>query len=158
MTTSVENFIEKYQLDNFSEALILKGELKVGFFNDFNNILKAICNIFIKISNIMSLRGGQVLLGLAKLEDSESIINKSDVQKCLNIDRFEKLIHAFEYLKDQNYIKVHKKNPKFHIVKLNEKDNPDLKLFKEIIQKFWISPQEEKEKLQEWREKKNHEQ
>ena len=157
MTISVENFIEKYQLDNFSKALILKGELKVRFFNDFNNVLKAICNIFIKISNIMSLRGGQVLLGLAKLKDSESIINKSDVQKCLNIDRLEKLLHAFEYLEDQNYIKVHKKNPKFHIVELNEKDNPDLKLFREIIQKFWISPQEEKEKLQEWREKKNHE-
>ncbi|MFX1315676.1 MAG: hypothetical protein ACFE9T_07420 [Promethearchaeota archaeon] len=157
MTTSVEKFIEKYQLDNFNETLMLKGELKIDFFNDFNNILKAICNIFKKISNIMSLRGGQVLLGLAKLEDSERVINKSDVQKCLNIDRFEKLLHAFEYLEDQNYIKVHKKNPKFHIVELNEKDNPDLKLLKEIIQKYWISPQEEKEKLKEWSEKKNHE-
>ncbi|MFW9877053.1 MAG: hypothetical protein ACFFG0_28515 [Candidatus Thorarchaeota archaeon] len=157
MSTSIERFIEKYKLDNFSEVLMLKGELKVTFFNDFNNILKTICNVFKKISNIMSLRGGQVLLGLAKLEDSESIINKSDVQKCLNIDRFEKLLHAFEYLEDQNYISVHKKNPKFHIVELNEKDNPDLKLFKEIVQKFWISPQEEKEKLQEWREKINYE-
>ena len=154
MTISIEKFIEKYQLDNFKGAFQLKGAEKVEFYNDFNNILRSICNIFVKISNLMSLRGGQVLLGLAKLGNSENIINKSDIQKCLNLDRLEKLFHAFEYLEDQKYIKVRKKNPKFHIVKLNEKDYPDLKLYKEIIQRFWVSPQEQKKEFQQWREKK----
>ncbi len=157
MIKSVHDFINKYQLDNYSERLLLKGETKVEFYNDFEIILKSICNIFVKLSNLMSLRGGQVLMGLAKLEDSENIINKSDVQKCLNIDRFEKLLHAFEYLKDQNYIKIKKKNPKFHLVELNEVDYPDLRIFKEIIQKFWISPQEQKTKFKDWSETKNHE-
>lgn len=157
MTISAHDFIKKYQLDNYSEKLLLIGEKKVEFYNDFDRVLSSICNIFVKISNLMSLRGGQVLLGLAKLENSENIINKSDVQRCLNIDRLEKLLHAFEYLEDQNYIRVRKKNPKFHIVELNEKDNPDLKIFKEIIQKFWISPQEQKIKFQNWRGKRNHE-
>ena len=157
MTISVHDFIKKYQLDNYSEKLLLIGEKKVEFYNDFDRVLSSICNIFVKISNLMSLRGGQVLLGLAKLENSENISNKSDVQRCLNIDRFEKLLHAFKYLEDQNYIRVRKKNPKFHIVELNEKDNPDLKIFKEIIQKFWISPQEQKIKFQNWRGKRNYE-
>lgn len=155
MTISVHDFINKYQLDNFNEILLLEGEKKVEFYNDFDRILRSICNIFEKISNLMSLRGGQVLLGLAKLKKSDTIINKSDVQKCLNIDRFEKLLHAFEYLEDQNYIRVQRKNPKFHVVELNEKDNPDLKIFKEIIQNFWISPQEQKIKFQNWRGKKD---
>ena len=154
MAISIEKFIDKYQLDNFKGTVQLKGEEKVEFYNDFNNILRSICNIFVKISNLMSLRGGQVLLGLAKLGNSENIINKSDIQKCLNLDRLEKLLHAFEYLEDQKYIKVRKKNPKFHIVKLNEKGYPDLKLYKEIIQKFWVSPQEQKKEFQQWREKK----
>ncbi|MHA2038463.1 MAG: hypothetical protein ACW98X_18675 [Promethearchaeota archaeon] len=157
MTISIENFIEKYQLDNFKRVFELKGEEKVEFYNDFIKILRSICNIFVKISNLMSLRGGQVLLGLAKLENSENIINKSDIQKCLNLDRFEKLVPAFEYLEDQKYIKVRKKNPKFHVVELNEKDYPDLKVYKEIIHKFWVSPQEQKKEFQQWREKNSHE-
>ena len=157
MAISIEKFIDKYQLDNFKGTFQLKGEEKVEFYNDFNNILRSICNIFVKISNLMSLRGGQVLLGLAKLGNSENIINKSDIQKCLNLDRLEKLLHAFEYLEDQKYIKVRKKNPKFHIVELNEKDYPDLKIYKEIIHKYWVSPQEQKKEFQQWREKNNHE-
>jgi len=155
MIISIKDFIEKYQLDNFKGTFQLKGEEQVEFYNDFNKILKSICNIFVKISNLMSLRGGQVLLGLAKLENSENIINKSDIQKCLNLDRFEKLVHAFEYLEDQKYIKVRKKNPKFHVLELNDKDYPDLKIFKEIIQKFYVSPQEQKKEFQQWRENGN---
>ena len=69
---------------------------------------------------------------------------------CLDIDRREKLIHAFDYLLEHNYINIKKKTSKFHMVKLNEKDNPDFTLFREIVQKFWISPQEEKDKLKSW--------
>jgi len=137
-------------IDNFEEQLELKGRNKITFFNDMITIMNSICRIFNKLTTIFSLRGGQVLMSLAKLQASEEIISKTDIMNCLNIDRREKLIHAFDFLLEQNYIKIKKKTSKFHIVKLNEKDNPDFKLFREIVQKFWISPQEEKGKVKSW--------
>ena len=147
---SFNDFIEKYHIDNFEEQLELKGRNKITFFNDLTTIMNSICRIFNKLAMIFSLRGGQVLMSLAKLQASEEIISKTDVMNCLNIDRREKLIHAFDFLLEQNYIKIKKKTSKFHIVKLNEKDNPDFKLFREIVEKFWISPQEEKDKVKSW--------
>ncbi|MFX0141800.1 MAG: hypothetical protein ACFFDN_49645, partial [Candidatus Hodarchaeota archaeon] len=96
----------------------------------------------------------QVLMSLAKLQTHESVINKTDVKSCLNIDRLEKLMHAFDYLEQQNYITIDRKTKKFHIINLNEKNNPDFKLFQEIIQKFWTSPEEDKEKAKRWSESK----
>ncbi|MFX0083023.1 MAG: hypothetical protein ACFE94_14835 [Candidatus Hodarchaeota archaeon] len=151
---SINNFIEKYYLDHFDEVLELKGKEKVSFFNDLSSLLRTICRIFDKLTTVFSLRGGQVLMSLAKLKNSEEIISKTDVMNCLNIDRREKLIHAFETLKEQNYIKIKKKTSKLHIVKLNEKDNPDFMLFRELVQKYWVSPQEEKDKAQSWSEVK----
>ena len=151
---SFDKFIQKYQLDNFDEELILKGRNKIDFFNDLSSIMDTFCRIFNKLTTIFSLRGGQVLMSLAKLKSSEDVISKTDVLNCLNIDRREKLIHAFDYLLEHNFIKIKKKTSKFHIVKLNEKDNPDFILFREIIQKFWISPREEKEKIKSWRDVK----
>ncbi|MBY9008227.1 MAG: hypothetical protein KGD74_00015 [Candidatus Lokiarchaeota archaeon] len=89
-------------------------------------------------------------MSLAKLQDYEDIISKTDVMNCLNIDRREKLIHAFDVLVDQNYIKIKKKTSKFHMVKLNEQDNPDFTLLREIVQRFWTSPQEEKDEAKSW--------
>jgi len=89
-------------------------------------------------------------MSLAKLEKPESVINKTDVRNSLNIDRGEKLLHAFEYLEKQNYIKIRKKTSKFHIVKLNERDNPDFKLFREIVEKFWTTPENDKNKAKIW--------
>ena len=63
-------------------------------------------------------------------------------------------MHAFDYLEQQNYIKVERKTKKFHILKLNETNNPDFQLFKEIVQKFWTSPEEDREKAQKWRDSK----
>jgi hypothetical protein len=37
-------------------------------------------------------------------------------------------------------------------VKSNEHDNPGFVLFREIVQKFWTSPQEEKDKARSWSE------
>ena len=101
-----------------------------------------------------SLRGGQVLMSLAKLEASETVINKTDVKRNLAIDRLEKLLHAFDYLEQNNYVIIEKKTSKFHVVSLNEEDNPDFSLFKEIIQKYWLSPEEELEKAKRWSEVK----
>ena len=151
---SFDKFIQKYQLDNFNEELILKGRNKIDFFNDLSSIMETFCRILNKLTTIFSLRGGQVLMSLAKLKSSEDVISKTDVLNCLNIDRREKLIHAFDYLLEQNFIKIKKKTSKFHMVKLNEKDNPDFILFRELVQKFWISPQEEKEKIKSWRDVK----
>lgn len=151
---SFDKFIQKYQLDNFDEELILKGRNKIDFFNDLSSIMETFCRILTKLTTIFSLRGGQVLMSLAKLKSSEDVISKTDVLNCLNIDRREKLIHAFDYLLEQNFIKIKKKTSKFHMVKLNEKDNPDFILFRELVQKFWISPQEEKEKIKSWRDVK----
>ena len=127
MTISYEDFIQKYHLDDFKKALELKGHEKINFYNDLNEILRNICKIFDKLTTIASLRGGQVLMSLAKLEQMNMVINKSDIKDCLNIDRLEKLMHAFDYLEQQNYIRIDRKSQKFHIVKLNRENNPDFK-------------------------------
>ncbi|KKN61198.1 hypothetical protein LCGC14_0524390 [marine sediment metagenome] len=152
MTISYEDFIKKYKLDDLTEKLELKTHEKIDFYNDLNEIMKTICKIFDKITNIASLRGGQVLMSLAKLNDTEAVINKTDIKKNLNIDRLEKLTHSFEYLEHQNYIKVEKKSSKFHIIKLNKKENPDFKLFQEVVQKFWSSPEDDIKRIGSWRD------
>ncbi|MFX1378678.1 MAG: hypothetical protein ACFFA4_06255 [Promethearchaeota archaeon] len=154
MTISYEYFIQKYQLDDFKKGMDLKGYEKINFYNELNGIFRSICKIIDKLTNIASLRGGQVLMSLAKLQESNTVINKTDIKNSLNIDRLEKLTHAFDYLEQQNFIKIERKSQKFHIIKLNTDDNPDFMLFQEIIQKFWNSPQEEKEKVKKWRESK----
>lgn len=152
MKISYEEFIEKYNLNDFKKILELKGHDKIDFYNDLNRIMQTICKIFDKLTSIPSLRGGQVLMSLAKLEKPDSVINKTDVKNCLNIDRLEKLFHSFDYLEQHNYININKKTSKFHIIRLNIKDNPDFKLFQEIVQEFWDSPEENKEKLKQWRD------
>ena len=148
------DLIEKYSLDKFEEGLELKGRDKITFYNDLNSIMSSFSRIFDKLTTIFSLRGGQVLMSLAKLQSLEEIISKTDILNCLNLDRREKLIHAFDYLLEQNFIKIKTKTSKFHIVKLNEKDNPDFKLFREIVQEFWSSPQQEKNNVKSWRDLK----
>jgi hypothetical protein len=154
MTISYEDFIQKYKLDDFKVELELKGHEKINFYNDLNKIFKTICKILDKVTTIASLRGGQVLMSLAKLQKLGTVLNKTDVKSCLNIDRLEKLKHAFDYLEQQNYIKIERKSQKFHIVKLNLDENPDFNLLQEIVEKFWTSPQEEKENAIKWRESK----
>ena len=75
MIISFEDFIKKYKLDDFKDKLELKSHEKIDFYNDFNDIMKGICKIFDKLTNIASLRGGQVLMSLAKLQQSEAVIN-----------------------------------------------------------------------------------
>ena len=70
MSVSIEEFLEKYYIDDFTKTLELKGQKKITFYNDFNDIIKSIARIFDKLTNIASLRGGQVLMSLAKLEKS----------------------------------------------------------------------------------------
>ena len=152
MRASYGEFIKRYKLDDFTVGLELKGHGKINFYNELNEIMNRVCKIFDKLTNIASLRGGQVLMSLAKLHHQKSVINKTDVKKSLNVDRLEKLYHAFEYLEHQNYIKVEKKSSKFHIITLNEKDNPDFILFQEIVKEFWTSPKEEKNRVKSWRE------
>jgi hypothetical protein len=153
MPITIEDFITKYGLDNFNQPLNLVGAEKVEFYNDLNTIFRDVCNIFDRLSNIASLRGAMVLLALAKLTGQDAIINKTDVKNSLNIDRLEKLAHAFEYLEKKNTIKIKEKTPKFHIIKLNKEDNPDLYLFQEIVKKFWKSPEEKKKALHKWIDK-----
>ncbi|MFX1504467.1 MAG: hypothetical protein ACFFDH_26150 [Promethearchaeota archaeon] len=147
---SINYFIKKYQLDNFDEVLELRSQDKITFYNDLISLIKTICRIFNKLTTIFSLRGGQVLMSLAKLQNLKDVITKTDIMNCLNIDRREKLLHAFDYLSEQNYIEIKKKSSKFHMVKLNEEDNPDFILFREIIQKYWTSPEEEKNDSKKW--------
>ena len=149
MTDSYVKFLDKYKLESINAKLELKGEDKVEFITDLDKVLKIICRIFDKLTNIPSLRGGQVLMSLAKLHGT-GVINKTDVMHSLNIDRLEKLSHAFEYLEKENYIKIEKKTEKFHIVSLNEEDNHDLKIFREIVQKYWMSPEEEANQAKKW--------
>lgn len=150
MSLSYEEFIKKYLLANVSEKLELKGQDKIDFYNDLDKLLRVICRIFNKLTNIGTLRGGQVLMSLAKLQETGSVINKTDIMHSLNIDRLEKLKSAFDYLERANLIRIEEKTKTFHIIKLNEKDNPDLKIFKEIVQKYWLTPEQEAEKAKRW--------
>jgi len=151
MPLTFEEFLDKYKIDDFTQSLELKGKDKINFYNDITEMIKSVCRIFDKLTTIPSLRGGQVLMSLAKLQGSETVINKTDVKRNLGIDRLEKLLHAFDYLEQNNYIEIEKKTSKFHVISLNEKDNPDFSLFKDIIQRFWLSPEEELEKAKRWR-------
>ena len=65
MNVSLDNFIKKYHLDDFKTTLELKGKNKVDFYNEIDGIINRICKIFDRLTNIASLRGGQVLMGLA---------------------------------------------------------------------------------------------
>ena len=152
MSQSYKDFLKKYNIDDFKTKLQLTGRTKIDFYNDIDKLLKSMCNIFDKLSNIAPMRGAQVLMGLAKLQETNQVINKTDIKKSLNVDRLEKLKYAFDYLENANYIKIEKKTEKFHIIKLNEEDNPDLTIFKEIVQKYWKSPLEQKEKIKKWSE------
>ncbi len=152
MSQSYKDFLKKYNIDDFKTKLQLTGRTKIDFYNDIDKLLRSMCTIFDKLSNIAPMRGAQVLMGLAKLHGTNNVINKTDVKNCLNIDRLEKLKYAFDYLEKTGYITIEKKTEKFHIVKLNEEDNPDLTVFREIVHKYWKSPLEEKEKIKKWRE------
>ena len=147
-----KDFLKKYNIDDFKTKLQLTGRTKIDFYNDIDKLLKSICTIFDKLSNITPMRGAQVLMGLAKLHETNDVINKTDIKNCLNIDRLEKLKYAFDYLENAGYISIEKKTEKFHIVKLNEEDNPDLAIFREIVQKYWKSPLEEKDEIKKWSE------
>ena len=150
MSQSYKDFLEKYKIDDFKTSLKLTGHTKIDFCNDIDKLLKSMSTIFDKLATIGTMRGAQVLMAVAKLSGPEKVINKTDVKNCLNIDRLEKLNSAFEYLDKANYIMIEKKTEKFHIVRLNEEDNPDLRVFREIIQKYWKSPQEEAEQVKKW--------
>jgi hypothetical protein len=123
MSQSYKDFLKKYNIDDFKTKLQLTGRTKIDFYNDIDKLLRSMCTIFDKLSNIAPMRG-----------------------------RLEKLKYAFNYLENAGYIKIEKKTEKFHIIKLNEEDNPDLAVFREIVQKYWKSPLEEKEKIKKWSE------
>ncbi|NHJ24176.1 MAG: hypothetical protein EAX89_06355 [Candidatus Lokiarchaeota archaeon] len=150
MSITYEEFLKKYLIDDFKTNLKLTGRNKIDFYNDIDKLLGIICRIFDKLTSIAPMRGGQVLMALAKLSKPGVVINKTDIKNNLDIDRLEKLYYAFDYLEEHNYIKIEKKTEKFHIIRLNEEEIPDLKIFREIVQKYWTSPEEEKEKAKRW--------
>ena len=152
MSRSYKDFLEKYKIDDFKTSLKLAGHAKVDFYNDIDKLLKSMSTIFDKLATIGTMRGAQVLMAVAKLSGPDKVVNKTDVKNCLNIDRLEKIQPAIEYLERAKYITIEEKTKRFHIIKLNEKDNPDLRVFREIIQKYWKSPQEEVEQAKKWSE------
>ena len=154
MSQSYKDFLDKYKIDDFKTSLKLIGHTKIDFYNDIDKLLKTMSTIFDKLATIAPMRGAQVLMAVAKLTGADKVVNKTDVKNCLNIDRLEKILPAIDYLEKAEYITVEKKTEKFHIIKLNEKENPDLKVFREIIQKHWKSPQEEVEQANKWSNEK----
>ena len=154
MSQSYKDFLDKYKIDDFKTNLKLSGSTKIDFFNDIDKLLKTMSTIFDKLAMIAPMRGAQVLLAVAKLTGPDNVVNKTDIKRCLNIDRLEKILTAIDYLEKAKYITIEKKTEKFHIIKLNEDDNPDLAIFREIVQKYWKSPQEEVEQANKWRDEK----
>jgi len=154
MSQSYKDFLDKYKIDDFKTNLKLSGSTKIDFYNDIDKLLKTMSTIFDKLAMIAPMRGAQVLLAVAKLTGPNNVVNKTDIKRCLNIDRLEKILSAIKYLEKAKYITIEKKTEKFHIIKLNEEDNPDLIIFREIVQKYWKSPQEEVEQANKWRDEK----
>jgi len=154
MSQSYKDFLKKYKIDDFKTNLKLSGSTKIDFYNDIDKLLKTMSTIFDKLAMIAPMRGSQVLLAIAKLTGPNNVVNKTDIRRCLNIDRLEKILSAIKYLEKAKYITIEKKTKKFHIIKLNEEDNPDLIIFREIVQKYWKSPQEEVEQANKWRDGK----
>ncbi len=154
MSQSYKDFLKKYKIDDFKTNLKLSGSTKIDFYNDIDKLLKTMSTIFDKLAMIAPMRGSQVLLAIAKLTGPNNVVNKTDIKRCLNIDRLEKILSAIKYLEKAKYITIEKKTKKFHIIKLNEEDNPDLIIFREIVQKYWKSPQEEVEQANKWRDGK----
>jgi len=154
MSQSYKDFLDKYKIDDFKTNLKLSGSTKIDFFNDIDKLLKTMSIIFDKLAMIAPMRGAQVLLAVAKLTGPNNVVNKTDIIRCLNIKRLEKILSAINYLEKAKYITIEKKTEKFHIIKLNEIDNPDLIIFREIVQKYWKSPQEEVEQANKWRDEK----
>ena len=154
MSQSYKDFLDKYKIDDFKTSLKLTGHTKVDFYNDIDKLLRSMSTIFDKLATIAPMRGAHVLMAIAKLTGPNKVVNKTDVKNCLNIDRLEKILPAIEYLKKAKYITIEKKTERFHIINLNEKDNPDLKVFREIVQKYWNSPQEEVEHAKKWSEER----
>ena len=150
MSQSYKDFLKKYKIDDFKTNLKLSGHTKIDFYNDIDKLLRSMSTIFDKLATIGTLRGAQVLMAIAKLTGPDKVVNKTDVKNCLNIKRLEKILPAIEYLKKANYITIEEKTKRFHIIKLNEEDNPDLGVFREIIQKYWKSPREEVDQAQKW--------
>ncbi len=150
MSQSYKDFLEKYKIDDFKTNLKLSGHTKIDFYNDIDKLLRIMSTIFDKLATIGTLRGAQVLMAIAKLGGPDKVVNKTDVKNCLNIKRLEKILPAIDYLKQAKYITIEEKTKRFHILKLNEEDNPDLRLFREIIQKYWRSPREEVDKAEKW--------
>ena len=154
MSQSYKDFLKKYKIDDFKTNLKLSGSTKIDFYNDIDKLLKTMSTIFDKLAMIAPMRGSQVLMAIAKLTGPNNVVNKTDIKRCLNIDRLEKILSAINYLEKAKYITIEKKTEKFHIIKLNEEDNPDLIIFREIVQKYWKSPQEEVEQANKWRDGK----
>ncbi|MFX0076115.1 MAG: hypothetical protein ACFE96_11770 [Candidatus Hermodarchaeota archaeon] len=154
MSQSYKDFLDKYKIDDFKTSLKLSGHTKVDFCNDIDKLLKSIGTIFDKLATIGTLRGAQVLMAVAKLSGPGKVVNKTDVKNCLNIDRLEKILPAIDYLEKARYITIEEKTKRFHIINLNEVDFPDLRVFREIVQKYWKSPQEEVEQAEKWSKEK----
>ncbi|GAI93946.1 unnamed protein product [marine sediment metagenome] len=77
MSQSYKDFLKKYKIDDFKSKLQLTGRTKIDFYNDIDKLLRSMCNIFDKLSNIAPMRGAQVLMGLAKLHETNDVINKT---------------------------------------------------------------------------------
>ncbi len=149
MTISLNGFIEKYKLNDFNKPLELSGRDKIDFLNDLNNIMKSISNLFDKLANINSIREGLALIAIAKLQKLDAVTLKKNVMDCLLIDRYDAINRAFENLEKQNYIKL-EEIARAHRIKLNENDFPDFAILREIIQQYWESPEEVKNKMKKW--------
>ncbi|MHA1241789.1 MAG: hypothetical protein ACTSQU_13555 [Promethearchaeota archaeon] len=154
MSQSYKDFLDKYKIDDFKTSLKLTGRTKVDFYNDIDKLLKSMSTIFDKLATIVPMRGAHVLMAIAKLTGPDKVVNKTDVIRCLHVERLEKIKSAIEYLEKAKYITIEKKTEKFHIIKLNEGDNPDLAVFREIVQKYWKSTREEVEQAKKWSEER----
>lgn len=152
MTISLNEFIKKYELDVLNKSLELKGLNKAEFLNDLKIIMQSISKLFDSLASTSFKNEGLLLLGLAKLQKKDAVILKSDIKNCLLIERYDALTNSFEKLEKQNYIKIKEIRANIHQVKLNEEDNPNFKIFREIVQNYWESPEEQKNRVKKWEE------
>lgn len=142
--------MEKYELNDINKPLELSGREKIEFLNDLRNIMESISNLFDKLTNINSIREGLVLIAIAKLQKLDAVILKKNVMDCLKIPRYDAIKRAFEDLEKQDYIKL-EEIASGHRIKLNDNKFTDLVILREIIQRYWESPEEQNNRTKKWR-------
>ena len=166
MPLTMQEIIEKYNLEDESEPLILKGKKKKRFLEDLKGNQKGMMQAFdtaVRLSmEYTNYRGVHVILGIAKTAGIEDEITKNTILEELNYVKpgtqaldYEKIKKRkengkvvddyWDFLEDKNVLDMEKVATR-HIIKINTTNNLG-KFLIELTQNYWTSPKDIKERI-----------